>query len=111
MQEIVDRNLNQTDAEITFRDGIPSMSPREENYELATVLNQVSLDMGFGEVKPGDPGSRGAADIAYVADILPGLDGLGASGSGAHAPGETINMKQFPLLIKRNTLLLYRLTR
>ncbi|TFV93547.1 M20 family peptidase [Algoriphagus kandeliae] len=111
MQEIVDRNLNQTDAEITFRDGIPSMSPRAENYELAAVLNQVSLDMGLGEVKPGDPGSRGAADIAYVADILPGLDGLGASGRGAHAPGETINMKQFPDLIKRNTLLLYRLTR
>jgi len=111
MREIVAKNLHQTDAEITFRDGIPSMTPRPENYELAAVLNQVSLDMGLGEVKPGDPGSRGAADIAYVADILPGLDGLGASGSGAHAPGETINMKQFPLLIKRNTLLLYRLTR
>jgi glutamate carboxypeptidase len=111
MREIVAKNLHQTDAEITFRDGIPSMTPRPENYELAAVLNKVSLDMGLGEVKPGDPGSRGAADIAYVADILPGLDGLGASGSGAHAPGETINMKQFPLLIKRNTLLLYRLTR
>ncbi len=111
MREIVAKNLHQTDAEITFRDGIPSMTPRPENYELAAVLNQVSMDMGLGEVKPGDPGSRGAADIAYVADILPGLDGLGASGSGAHAPGETINMKQFPALIKRNTVLLYRLTR
>ncbi|MFL0682152.1 MAG: M20/M25/M40 family metallo-hydrolase [Algoriphagus aquaeductus] len=111
MREIVAKNLHQTDAEITFTDGIPSMSPREENYALAGILNQVSLDMGLGEVKPGDPGSRGAADIAYVADILPGLDGLGASGTGAHAPGETINMKQFPDLIKRNTILLYRLTR
>lgn len=111
MREIVSKNLHQTSAEITFTDGIPSMSPREENYALAGILNQVSLDMGLGEVKPGDPGSRGAADIAYVADILPGLDGLGASGTGAHAPGETINMKQFPDLIKRNTILLYRLTR
>ncbi len=111
MKAIVAQNLNRTSAEITFKDGIPSMAPTEENYALAEILNQVSLDMGFGEVKPGDPGSRGAADIAYVAEILPGLDGLGASGTGAHAPGETINMKQFPDLIKRNTVLLYRLTR
>lgn len=111
MREIVANNLPRTSAEISFRDGIPSMEPGEENYALAEILNQVSMDMGLGEVKPGDPGSRGAADIAYVAYILPGLDGLGASGRGAHAPGETINMKQFPDLIKRNTILLYRLTR
>ena len=67
--------------------------------------------MGLGEVKPGNPGSRGAADIAFIADLVDGLDGLGASGSGAHAPGETIKLNEFPDLIKRNTLLLYRLTR
>ncbi|OOG74256.1 M20/M25/M40 family metallo-hydrolase [Algoriphagus sp. A40] len=111
MREIVAKNLNQTQAEIIFKDGIPSMAPTEGNYGLAKILNQVSLDMGFGEVKPGDPGSRGAGDISYVADFMDCLDGLGASGSGAHAPGETINMKQFPDLIKRNTILLYRLTR
>jgi len=111
MREIVAKNLPQTGAEIIFNDYIPSMAPTDENYALAATLNQVSLDMGLGEVKPGDPGSRGAADIAFVAEILPGLDGLGASGRGAHAPGETINMKQFPDLIKRNTILLYRLTR
>lgn len=111
MREIVAKNLNQTAAEITFTDGIPSMAPSDGNYALAEILNQVSLEMGFGEVKPGDPGSRGAGDISYVADFMDCLDGLGASGSGAHAPGETINMKQFPDLIKRNTILLYRLTR
>lgn len=111
MKEIVANHLNQTDAEITFKDGLPSMEPSEGNYELAKILNQVSLDMGLGEVKTGDPGSRGAGDISFVAQYLDCLDGLGASGSGAHAPGETINMKQFPDLIKRNTILLYRLTR
>ena len=55
--------------------------------------------------------SAGAGDISFVASFMDSLDGLGASGSGAHAPGETINMKQFPALIKRNTILLYRLTR
>lgn len=111
MQEIVDRNLNQTDAEITFSDGIPSMPPTEGNLRLAAVLNELSIDMGYGEVKPGDPGSRGAGDISYVADFMDGIDGLGASGSGAHAPGETIKLNEYPNLIKRSTLLIYRLTR
>lgn len=111
MQEIVDRNLNQTDAEITFKDGIPSMPPTEGNLRLAKVLNELSIDMGYGEVKPGDPGSRGAGDVSYVADYLDAIDGLGASGSGAHAPGETIKLNEYPNLIKRSTLLIYRLTR
>ena len=111
MREIVAKNLHQTDGEITFSDGIPSMEPSPGNYALAEVLSQVSQDLGYGPVKPGDPGSRGAGDISFVSSFMDSLDGLGASGSGAHAPGETINMKQFPSLIKRNTLLLYRLTR
>jgi glutamate carboxypeptidase len=111
MREIVANNLSQTTAEITFKDGIPSMSPTEGNLALAKQLNQLSLRMGYGEVKPGDPGSRGAGDISYVADYLDCLDGLGASGKGAHAPGETINLNEFPALIKRNTLFLYQLTR
>jgi glutamate carboxypeptidase len=111
MREIVDKNLNQTDAEISFKDGIPSMSPTEGNLALAKQLNDLSIDMGYGEVKPGDPGSRGAGDISYVADFMDCLDGLGASGRGAHAPGETINLKEYPALIKRSTLFIYRLTR
>jgi len=111
MQEIVDRNLNQTDAEIIFKDGIPSMPPTEGNLRLAKTLNELSIDMGYGEVTPGDPGSRGAGDISYVADFMDGIDGLGASGSGAHAPGETIKLNEYPNLIKRSTLLIYRLTR
>ncbi|MFM2249877.1 MAG: hypothetical protein RLZZ358_804, partial [Bacteroidota bacterium] len=111
MREIVANNLHQTDAEITFYDYIPSMEPTPGNYALAETLSLVSQDLGYGPVKPGDPGSRGAGDISFVSSFMDSLDGLGASGSGAHAPGETINMKQFPSLIKRNTLLLYRLTR
>lgn len=111
MQAIVDKHLNQTGAEITFRDGLPSMVPTEGNYALAEQLSKLSQDMGLGEVKPGDPGSRGAGDISIVAEYLDCLDGLGASGDGAHAPGETINMKEYPDLIKRSTLFLYRLTR
>jgi glutamate carboxypeptidase len=78
---------------------------------LVKIVNEVSKSLGYGEVKAGDPGSRGAGDISYVAEYLDCLDGLGASGRGAHAPGETMNIKEYPKLIKRAAILLYRLTR
>jgi glutamate carboxypeptidase len=109
MQEIVKKNLKQTSAQIRFKDGIPSMPPTEGNRNIMKVLSQVSVDLGMGPVKEGDPGSRGAGDISYVADYLDCLDGLGASGSGAHTPTETMNIKEYPKLIKRSTLLIYRL--
>ena len=111
MKEIVSQNLNKTKAEIIFQDGFPPMEPTPENEKILAALNQVSLDLGFGEVIAGDPGSRGAGDISYIAKYVACLDGLGASGRGAHAPGETINMKEFPKLIQRTALLIYRLTR
>jgi glutamate carboxypeptidase len=109
MRKIVSQNLHGTAAEIEFEDGIPSMPPTSGNHALVDILNKVSMDMGFGEVKAGDPGSRGAGDISYVADYLDCIDGLGASGTGAHSPAETINMKEYPDLIKRSTLFVYRL--
>ena len=111
MREIVARNLPGTSAEITFSDGIPGMEPKPGNAKVLAVLDQVSRDLGMGPVKAGDPGSRGAGDISYVAEYVDCLDGLGASGSGAHAPGETINLKEYPALIQRSALLMYRLTR
>lgn len=110
MQEIVGKHLNGTNAEIKFTDGIPAMEPTQANADLLKVLNQVSLDLNMGQVKAGDPGSRGAGDISYIAQYMPCLDGLGASGKGAHAPGETINLKEFPALTQRTALLIYRLT-
>jgi glutamate carboxypeptidase len=104
-------NLPGTRAEISFTDGIPSMEPTAGNQAVLKQLNKVSVDLGLGIVKAGDPGSRGAGDISYVAEYLDCLDGLGASGSGAHAPGETIKLKHYPLLIQRAAIFIYRLTR
>jgi glutamate carboxypeptidase len=111
MRAIVAQNLPGTKAEITFTDGLPGMAPTPGNQRLAALLDQASRDLGLGPVAAGDPGSRGAGDISYVAQYVDCLDGLGASGKGAHAPGETINMKEFPRLVERTALLLYRLTR
>jgi glutamate carboxypeptidase len=107
----VTNNLRATSAKISFEDGIPSMEPTAGNNALAEKISKVSIDMGIGAIKPGDPGSRGAGDISYIAKYLDCLDGLGASGRGAHAPGETINLKEFPILIQRAALFIYRLTR
>jgi glutamate carboxypeptidase len=111
MRQIVAQHLSGTAATIQFQDGIPAMPPTAGNEALAKKVNEVSMALGFGEVKPGNPGARGAGDISYIAAYLDCLDGLGASGKGAHAPGETINLKEYPKLIKRTAVLLYRLTR
>jgi glutamate carboxypeptidase len=110
MQKIVSAHLPGTKASITFQDGIPSMAPTKGNEALAELLSRTSEDMGLGKVVPGNPGSRGAGDISYVAAYADCLDGLGAAGKGAHAPGETLNSKLFPILMKRATVFIYRLT-
>ena len=74
------------------------------------MLNQISIDLGQGEVKPYDPGKRGAADISFIAAYVDGLDGLGAMGGGAHSPREYVNLQTFVDLTKRAALLIYRLT-
>lgn len=107
---VASQNLNGTNAKISFTDGIPAMEPSKGNDVLRLRVDKVSRDMGLGPVNTGDPGSRGAGDISYVAKYIDCIDGLGASGRGAHAVGETINLKQFPLLIQRAALLIYRLT-
>jgi glutamate carboxypeptidase len=111
MQAIVDNSLTGTKATIEFQDGIPSMAPTEGNNKVLEVISGVTQSMGVGPTTAGDPGSRGAGDISYIAAYVDCIDGLGSSGRGAHAPGETINLKELPYLIKRAALTIYRLSR
>jgi len=111
MSAIVADNLAGTKATIKYTDGIPSMAPTEGNDKLLEIISGVTKDMGLGATIAGDPGSRGAGDISYIAAYVDCIDGLGASGKGAHAPGETINLKELPFLIKRAALTIYRLSR
>ncbi|MFT3933780.1 MAG: M20/M25/M40 family metallo-hydrolase [Chitinophagaceae bacterium] len=111
MRMIVADHLPGTNASISFKDGIPAMPPTAGNDSLVTALSDISMALGYGKVSAGDPGARGAGDISYIGSYLNCLDGLGASGRGSHAPGETINLSEYPKLIKRTALLLYRLTR
>ena len=111
MRTIVAANLPGTSAKITFDDGIPAMAPTEGNYAILNQLSQASQDLGFGKVGAVDPADRGAGDIAYVSNLIPGLDGLGADGAGAHAPGESVDLASMPALTKRAAILIYRLSR
>jgi glutamate carboxypeptidase len=111
MRQIVAANLPRTLATITFEDGIPAMAPTDGNYAILNLLSQVSQDLGFGKVGTVDPADRGAGDIAYVSNLISGLDGLGADGEGAHAPGESVQLDSMPMLTKRAAILIYRLSR
>ena len=110
MRVIVADHLPSTNATITFTDSYPAMGPTEENKALLKQLSEVSEALGFGEVEGYDPGRRGAADISFVADYVPGLDGLGSMGKGAHTPQETVDLATFNALIQRTAVFIYRLT-
>ncbi|MCK0108814.1 M20/M25/M40 family metallo-hydrolase [Flavobacteriaceae bacterium S0825] len=109
MREIVNNNLPQTSAEITFIDSYPAMGPTKGNHKLLDILNEVSIDLGQGEVEAYDPGRRGAADVSFVAQYVDCLDGLGTMGNGAHTPQETVNLNTIEALTKRTAILIYRL--
>ena len=111
MQDIVARHLPKTTAAISFGEGYPAMAPTAENRALLGILNQANASLGFPPMPELDPMKRGAGDIAFVADIVPGLAGVGATGEGAHQPGETIDLSAQPINMKRDALLMFRLSK
>ena len=111
MREIVSQNLPQTTARIEFTDSYPAMGPSQGNQNILSILNEVSLSLGQGEVRAYDPGKRGAADISFLADYVDGLDGLGTMGTDAHNLRESDNLKSLNELIKRTAVFIYRLSR
>lgn len=112
MRSIVANNLPGSKAKISFFDGIPAMTPVDGNFALLARLDQASKDLGFGPVKALDPGLRGAGDIAFIAHLVPSLDGIGIGGGGnSHAKGEYADLASMPMLTKRAAILIYRLTK
>jgi glutamate carboxypeptidase len=111
MQSIVTQgNLPRTKAEITFRDLYPPMPPTAGNAALLSKLNEVNRALVAPNMEAADPMIRGAGDASFVAPFVAVLDGLGAPGTGMHAPGESVDLARFPLQTKRVALLIYRLT-
>ena len=111
MQAVAQKNLPRTSAVLKFSERYPAMAPTPANYALLAQLDQASRDLGLGEITAFDPRGRGAGDIAFVSPPLPGLDGLGLDGKGAHTTSETADLSRAPELVKRAAVLIHRLTR
>ena len=86
------------------------MASTAASAALLGTLNRVNADLGLPTMEPQDPLKRGAADISWVAkDVEGGLNGLGAAASGAHAPGEAVDIASIWRQAKRAAILMSRL--
>ena len=111
MKEIVAKSLPHASAEITFRESYPPHAPTEAGRKLLELYSKASVDAGYGEIGALPPADRGAGDLNFVAPYLPGIDGLGAHGSGAHTDNEDLEIASIERGSIRAAILLYRLTR
>ena len=111
MREIVAQHLLQTTATIEFDDGYPPLAPTDANRALLARYSQASQDLGLPAVNPVDPSRAGAADVAFVAGIVPAIiDGVGLSGHDDHSEKETADLRMLPVQTKRLAVLLARLS-
>jgi glutamate carboxypeptidase len=109
MREIVAQHLPVTGAEIVFADAYPAMPPTPGGMRILALYDAASRALGYGAVTALDPERRGAGDLSFVAPLLDGIDGLGALGSGAHAPEERVNLRALAMQTERAALLMLRL--
>ena len=110
MEAIVADHLPLTDAKISFDEAYPSMAVTPASEALLAKLQLVNQTLGYGPEEVTDPAGGGAGDIAFVAPYVPGLVGVGAMGTGAHAVGEVVYLDSIPKQAKRMALLMYRLS-
>ena len=111
MRAIVAQNLPGTSAAIVFHDSYPPMAPTPGNLKVLETYSKASFDAGLGTIAALPPGQRGAGDVQFVAPYVDSLDGLGASGRGAHSPDEDLDISSIERATIRTAILLYRLTR
>jgi glutamate carboxypeptidase len=111
MRAIAAQSLPGTSAAISFADGYPPMAPTPGNLKLLDVYSRASADAGLGPIAALPPGERGAGDVQFAAPYVDSLDGLGATGRGAHSPDEDLDLNSIEQASIRTAILLYRLTR
>ncbi len=111
MREIVSNHLPGTSARIEFEDGYPGMPPTDGGRQALRVFDQVSQDLGYPPIEALPPERRGAGDIGFIAEIIPGLDGLGVDGFGSHAPSEGMYLPSLRMAALRGAVLINRLSR
>ncbi len=109
MREIVAKNLPGTTAEISFEDSYPAMPLTRAGETILAQYDTVSRALGYPAVKALDASRRGAGDLSFVAPFIPGIDGLGALGTGAHSPQESVHLPSLQMQTERAAVFLARL--
>ncbi|HEU5219643.1 MAG TPA: M20/M25/M40 family metallo-hydrolase [Gemmatimonadales bacterium] len=110
MRDIVARHLPGTSAEIIFEDSYPAMPLTPAGEAVLAQLDTVSRTLGYPAVRALDASRRGAGDLSFVAPFIPGVDGLGALGNGAHSPQESVHLPSLVMQTERAAVLMLRLS-
>lgn len=110
MRAIVAKSLPGASAEISFEDSYPAMPVTPAGQALLAQYSSVSRALGYPAVTALDATRRGAGDLSFVAPYLPGLDGLGALGQGAHSPQESVHLPSLTMQTERAAVLMLRLS-
>jgi glutamate carboxypeptidase len=79
--------------------------------QLLSIYSVVSDALGYGALTASDPARRGAGDLSFVAPLIDGIEGLGALGSGAHSPDESVSLPALVMQTERAAVMLTRLSR
>jgi glutamate carboxypeptidase len=111
MRAIVAASLPHAKAMLTFDESYPPQAPTEAGKRLLELYSKASGDAGFGPIGAVAPADRGAGDVQFVASLIPGLDGLGAAGSGSHTDNEEMELGSIERGAIRAAILIYRMTR
>lgn len=112
MRSVVDEPLAGATSTLEISDGYPPMAPSDGNRELLAMFDAASRDLGYGPVAAVDPRNAGAADVSFVAPLVPRvLDGVGLMGRGGHTEDEVADLATLPMQASRVAVLLYRIAR
>lgn len=112
MREVLTTPLRHTSAELAFDEGYPPLAPTDGNERLLGLFDRASRDLGLGPVAPVSPDKAGAADVSFIAGIVPMiLDAAGLKGRDGHTVNETADLDTLSVQAKRAAVTLSRLAR